>query len=72
MFIRCSNTQGVFKDNQTYIEEDNEYIKLHNPNNNDISLITNLYFLENTSDSIVDYKKMYTSMNNGDYLKPII
>jgi len=68
--IRCSNTQAIFKDGQTYIDNNNVYHKLIKYNDDDVTKLRELYFKENTTIEHIDYGKVYFSMNNGDYKKP--
>lgn len=72
--IRCSDTKAVFMNNKTYIHEDNLDKPLENINENDekINNLRTLYFRENTTTDIIDYGKIYFSMNSGDYKKPIL
>lgn len=67
--IRCSTTKAIFKDNQTFII-DNEYIKLEEPNMENFKEIKDKYYLENLTDEIVHYNDIYYSLNKGDYTKP--
>lgn len=63
---RCSNVKAVFKDGTTYID--------NTPLSKDYSdeLLKFLYYVENTSDEIVQYPPIYFSFNDGDYLKPLL
>ncbi len=70
--IRCSNMEAIFKDNQTYINENGNHIKLEEPNNNGRKELKDLYFDENTTDKNIHYNKFYFSLNKGDYEKPIL
>lgn len=70
--IRCSKTNAIFKDDQTYINENGTYIKMTDPDIDSIKELKDLYYKENTSDEIINYGKFYFSMNSGDYQKPII
>lgn len=69
--IRCSATKSVFKDDQTYIIEDDQMIRLERPTDDDIKRLRELYFKENTSIDQMDYGKIHFSMNDGDYTCPI-
>jgi hypothetical protein len=69
--IRCSATKSVFKDDQTYIIEDDQMIRLERPTDDDIKRLRELYFKENTSIDIMDYGNIHFSMNDGDYTRPI-
>lgn len=70
--IRCSNTKAVHKNDQTYILEDGKEIKLEDMTEQDSVKIKELYLKENRTDQMVTYKNIYTSMNRGDYLQPIV
>ena len=71
--VRCSNTDAVFKDNQTYIRKHGHDFKLEEPTKEGIKELQELYYKENTTIETVDYEdKFYFSMNNGDYMKPIV
>ena len=70
--IRCSNTEAVFKNNQTYINENGNSIKLEDPNTEGIKELKDLYFKENITNDTIHYNKFNFSLNNGDYKKPII
>lgn len=65
--IRCSNTRAVYKE-ATYDYDDLK--KLEKISTEQIEQLRNLYYIENTSTDIVTYGKWFSSMNNGDYLKP--
>jgi hypothetical protein len=69
--IRCSKTEAVFKDDNTYIVTDNKYVKLEKPTESDITELKKMYAEENYSDNIVEYGNVYYSLNDGDYVKPI-
>ena len=64
--IRCSKTEAVYKNDQTYIGD----TKLRECTENDLNEIRGLYFKENTTDEIIEYGDVYYSMNSGDYKKP--
>ena len=68
--VRCSKTKAIFKDNQTYINENGEYTKLVEVNNDDLRRLRSLYFEENTTDKIINYGNINFSMNHGDQLRP--
>jgi hypothetical protein len=70
--IRCSNMEAVFKNNQTYINENGNHIKLEEPNVDGRKELKDLYFKENVTDNIIHYNKFYFSLNKGDYEQPII
>lgn len=68
--IRCSNTEAIFKD-KTYII-DNELIELQKPTIEQIDKLKQLYLEENKTNKMVFYHKTYFSLNDGDYLKPLV
>lgn len=83
--IRCSNTKAIYKNNNTDIGsarihristyilyKDGEEQKLNEPNETDINTIKKLYYLENTTSDTINYGDMNFSLNNGDYMQPII
>lgn len=70
--IRCSKTEAVFKNNQTYINENGIHIKLEESTEVKKKELKDLYFKENITDEIINYGKFYFSLNNGDYEKPIV
>lgn len=70
--IRCSNTEAIFKNGQTYINENNNHIKLEEPNENLVKELKDLYFKENVTDEYIKYNNIYFSLNKGDYEKPIL
>jgi hypothetical protein len=70
--IRCSNTDSVFKDNQTYIVKNKQYIKLEKPTDEGIKELKYIYLKENMTTEMVYYDKFHFSLNNGDYTKPIV
>ena len=70
--IRCSKTEAVYKEEQTYIVEDDNYIKLEEADIDGIKRLKEFYFRENMSEEVIDYDKFYFSLNNGDYQKPIL
>ena len=70
--IRCSKTRAIFKNNQTYIIENDAHIKLEEFNEDNIAELRNLYYEENSTDKLINYGNIYFSMNSGDYIKPIL
>jgi len=70
--IRCSKTKAVFKDNQVYIKDGDELMKLEEPTKENVKRLKDIYFEENTSDKLIDYGKVDFSLNKGDYMKPIM
>lgn len=70
--IRCSKTDAVHINNQTYIREGTTYTKLIEPDLESIKALKELYYKENMTDELIHYDALYFSMNDGDYKKPII
>ena len=70
--IRCSKTKAVFKNNQTYIDENGVYVKLEETNKNDMAKLRTLYYQENTTDNKINYENIHFSMNTGDYISPLL
>jgi len=69
--VRCSNLEAIYINDQTYIKEDNNIIKLEDMTSEMLEDLRNSYYQENTTKSIIDYGKIHFSMNSGDYEKPI-
>ncbi|WP_240338692.1 hypothetical protein [Aquimarina sp. AD10] len=69
--IRCSNLEATFTNNQTYIKENGDLIKLEQMNSKTMNNLRDSYYKENKSEKVVDYGKIHFSMNSGDYQKPI-
>jgi uncharacterized C2H2 Zn-finger protein len=70
--IRCSKTNAIFKNNQTYIHENSVDNLLEEPHKEGIKELKKFYFTENCSNEMIHYDKFYFSLNQGDYQKPII
>jgi len=70
--IRCSNTQAVFKNGNTFILDGDKEIKLEKPTEDDILKVKELYFTENTTIDKVSYDNIYFSLNEGDYMMPML
>jgi hypothetical protein len=68
--IRCSNTEAIFRNEQTFIVKNNEYIKLVEPTEENRKELKEKYYLENSTDEFIYYNDIYYSMNKGDYIKP--
>lgn len=66
--IRCSKTKAVHRDGNTYIKDG----KLRYPSEQDRGELKELYFQENTTNSVVKYGDIFYSLNEGDYLQPSI
>ncbi|MDQ1162092.1 hypothetical protein QE422_002460 [Chryseobacterium sp. SORGH_AS 447] len=70
--VRCSNLEAVYKDNQTYINDKGQYVKLEDMTPEMQAELRNSYYEENMTENMVEYKKTYFSMNLGDYEKPLL
>lgn len=69
--VRCSKTEALFMNNQTYIKENGALIKLEQMTKETLANLRNIYFEENRTENRVEYGKVHFSMNSGDYQKPI-
>jgi hypothetical protein len=69
--IRCSNKVAVYKENQTFIFDNEKLIKLEEPEKSSIRELKTLYFKENTTEEMIEYNGFNFSLNDGDYKKPI-
>jgi hypothetical protein len=69
--VRCSNMEAVFMNNETYIKENNDLIKLEEMTRETLSELRDTYYEENVSERKVSYGKVHFSMNSGDYQEPI-
>ncbi len=69
--IRCSNTEVFYfnKDKKVYFNNDE---CLTDMTAEEDSTLRDLYLKENTTSEIITYQPSYSSMNKGDYLKPIL
>jgi hypothetical protein len=70
--VRCSNLEALYKNRQTYIKENDEYIKLEEMNPEMQAELRNSYYEENMTGNMVEYKTTHFSMNAGDYEKPLL
>lgn len=70
--IRCSSCEASFKDNQTYIHQYGKKFKLEPPTEKDIKVLKELYLKENTTSEMVNYDGLHFSLNESDYIKPIL
>ncbi|MEJ5104293.1 hypothetical protein [Chryseobacterium sp. MYb328] len=58
-------------DDQTYIKDNGQFIKLEKMTPELQEELRNSYYEENVSEKMVEYGKIHFSMNSGDYEKPI-
>lgn len=70
--VRCSNLEAMHMDNQTYIKDNGQFIKLEKMNSELQEELRSSYYEENVSEKMMEYGKIHFSMNSGDYEKPII
>lgn len=70
--IRCSNVEAIHKDGQTWIIEPDNLVKLEKATVEKINELRKAYYIENTSAEIMNYPQVYFSMNDGDYLQPLV
>ncbi|MBD2214808.1 hypothetical protein H6G77_30545 [Aulosira sp. FACHB-615] len=68
---RCSNVEAVYFNNQTYIIENKDLIKLEAITESKQQDLKETYYEENCTEKMVDYGKVDFSMNLGDYQRPI-
>ena len=68
--IRSSKTLALHKNEQTYIENKGEYVKLEQPEESQVAKLKELYALENRSREMVEYPFFNFSLNAGDYSAP--
>lgn len=69
--VRCSKTRAVYKDDKTFIvNEDGEH-EMTPLTDDMMNHIKALYYKENTTVDVIEYGNVYTSLNNGDYLCPL-
>jgi hypothetical protein len=68
--VRCSNTIGIHRDGKTFISDQN-CVELKKPTERDVMWLKDMYLKENMSDSVVEYGRVYFSLNQGDYEMPI-
>lgn len=72
--IRCSNQTAIFKNDSTYLlSEDGDEKSLKRPTDEHLAEIKLLYLSENQTDKFPDYSNVNEfSLNEGDFLKPVI
>ncbi|MEM9214843.1 MAG: alpha-ketoglutarate-dependent dioxygenase AlkB [Cyanobacteria bacterium P01_F01_bin.150] len=70
--VRCSATEAVYKNGQTFLKLNDKLIKLEPPTLDGIDELRKLYAEENKTDAFIDYgNKFLFSMNKGDYTAPM-
>ncbi len=70
--VRCSKTKAVYKDNKTFIIDGDGEHELQPITDEMMTHIKTLYYKENMTADVIHYGNVYTSLNNGDYLCPLI
>jgi len=71
--VRCSTTEAVHKNNQTFLKLDEKLVELEPPTTEGMDELRRLYAQENKTPDFIDYEnKFLFSMNTGDYLAPRI
>ncbi|MEV6769381.1 hypothetical protein AB0N05_12230 [Nocardia sp. NPDC051030] len=69
--VRCSNTEAVHKNGQTFLARAGDLVKLEPPTSEGVDELRRLYAEENRTSSFIDYGDRFPfSMNAGDYLAP--
>lgn len=69
--VRCSNTEAVHKNGQTFLKLDGKLVELEPPTPDSMKELRSLYAEENKTTAFIDYgDKFPFSMNSGDYLAP--
>lgn len=69
--IRCSKTYAVYKNGIPYIEYDKQLKEMHEMTEEERFNLKNLYYEENYTSNMIQYPEFLSSMNLGDYKKPI-
>jgi hypothetical protein len=69
--VRCSNLEALHVNDQTYIRENGDLIKLEKMTAERQEDLRDFYYEENISEKIIQYGEIHFSMNSGDYEKPI-
>lgn len=71
--VRCSDTEAVHTRGKTYVKSNGQRLELMPPTPADMKTLRDKYFEENRTTRVVDYQRpVLFSMNQGDYLCPII
>ncbi|MFD4433380.1 hypothetical protein [Nocardia sp. NPDC058497] len=69
--VRCSSTEAVHKNSQTFLERAGDLMKLEPPTPEGMDELRKLYAEENRTSSFIDYGDRFLfSMNTGDYVAP--
>ncbi|VTR97400.1 Uncharacterized protein OS=Calothrix sp. 336/3 GN=IJ00_06365 PE=4 SV=1 [Gemmata massiliana] len=71
--VRCSSTETVHKDGNTFLKTDGKLTQLEPPTPEGMNELRTLYAEENRTQAFIDYGDRFPfSMNTGDYLAPRI
>ena len=71
--VRCSNTEAVHKNGDTFLKAPEDLVKLGPPTQAGMDELRKLYAEENRTSSFIEYGDRFPfSMNTGDYLAPRI
>ena len=70
--VRCSKTLAMHKDGKTFIKANDEFHPMVEPTESDVEKLRHLYFKENSTDQLMDYGDVFFSLNQGDYMRPIV
>ncbi|MFD4370831.1 hypothetical protein [Streptomyces sp. NPDC058486] len=69
--VRCSSTEAVHKDGQTFLKRAGELVRLEPPTQTGMDELRRRYAEENRTSSFIDYGDDFLfSMNTGDYVAP--
>ncbi len=69
--VRCSKTEAVHKEGQTYLKLDGQALELEPPTLEGMEKLRHLYAEENKTSAVIAYGDQFRfSMNKGDYLAP--
>lgn len=68
--VRCSKTKAIFKNDETYIIENGEEIRLKEASEKDFIDIKEKYYQENVTSAVINYGDVHFSLNKGDYMSP--
>lgn len=70
--IRCSKTEAIFRNEKTFIKNEDKHTELLEPDEDGIKNLKELYRQENLTDQLITYGKFDFSLNKGDYQRPIV
>ncbi|WP_228566464.1 hypothetical protein [Nocardia sp. SYP-A9097] len=69
--VRCSKTEAVHKNSQTFLDRAGDLVELGPPTPEGMDELRRLYSQENRTSSFIDYGDQFLfSMNTGDYVAP--